>query len=218
MADTKVSGLTAVTTPALTDEIPCNQGGTSKKLTATQILGMHCTLITGNSGTANAIAAPSETWQVLSSDSSTNNTTSIAVAMTTSTIAAGKYQYRYDIICQSDTATNSIKFAVDATGTVTRHLYRLYFPSGGVTAATGVMDQELNATTGNVYAIASTRADNTTLGPFTDVDTTNADIHCVIEGMLVTSGSGNLTLGFASETTGVTKLITGTTLVLRRFA
>lgn len=33
MADAKVSALSAVTTVAATDEIPCNQGGTSKKVT-----------------------------------------------------------------------------------------------------------------------------------------------------------------------------------------
>lgn len=32
MADTKISALTAVTAPALTDEFPLNQGGTSKKV------------------------------------------------------------------------------------------------------------------------------------------------------------------------------------------
>lgn len=37
MADTKVSALTAVVTPAGTDEIPVNQGGTSKKLTLSQV-------------------------------------------------------------------------------------------------------------------------------------------------------------------------------------
>lgn len=36
MADSKVSALAAVTTPAATDEIPVNQGGTSKKLTLAQ--------------------------------------------------------------------------------------------------------------------------------------------------------------------------------------
>lgn len=37
MADTKISALTAVTTPAGTDEFAVNQGGTSKKLTLSQI-------------------------------------------------------------------------------------------------------------------------------------------------------------------------------------
>lgn len=37
MADTKISALTAVTTPADTDEYPVNQGGASKKITHAQI-------------------------------------------------------------------------------------------------------------------------------------------------------------------------------------
>lgn len=38
MADTKISALTAVTTPATTDEFAVNQSGTSKKMTLAQIL------------------------------------------------------------------------------------------------------------------------------------------------------------------------------------
>lgn len=37
MVDSKISALTAVTTPAGTDEIPINQGGTNKKLTLSQL-------------------------------------------------------------------------------------------------------------------------------------------------------------------------------------
>jgi len=37
MADTKISDLTAVTTPAGTDEFAVNQAGTSKKMTLNQI-------------------------------------------------------------------------------------------------------------------------------------------------------------------------------------
>lgn len=46
MADTKISALTAVTTPASTDEVPVNQGGTSKKMTLAQLRGSSGTLPT----------------------------------------------------------------------------------------------------------------------------------------------------------------------------
>lgn len=46
MADTKVSALTAVTTPSGTDEFPVNQGGTSKKVTLSQIRSSYPTLPT----------------------------------------------------------------------------------------------------------------------------------------------------------------------------
>lgn len=39
MADTKISALPAVTTPASTDEFAINQTGTSKKATLAQIMG-----------------------------------------------------------------------------------------------------------------------------------------------------------------------------------
>lgn len=45
MADTKISGLTAVTTPALTDEFGVNQGGTSKKMTLAQIVSIDGTAV-----------------------------------------------------------------------------------------------------------------------------------------------------------------------------
>lgn len=218
MADTKISALTAVTTPAATDEFAVNQGGTSKKMTLAQIKTAAVrTLISGNSGTVSAEAAPSETWQVLSSNASANATATIATVMTSSTLAAGTWMYRYDIMSTTSVTTTSLKFSVDATGTVTSHLYHLFFPSQGVTAATGVVDQDINVTTGAVWGHLSTRTDNTTLGPLTDHDTTGL-VHYVIEGHLITSTSGNLLLGHASEGAVSTQVMAGTALRLWRFA
>ena len=219
MADTKISALTAVTTPAETDEFAINQGGTSKKITMSQVHDFLRLTIAGNSGTANQGGAGHETWQVLTSNATANSTTSIATVMTTSSLPAGTYFYRYDVIAQSNTLTTSLKFSVDGTGTVTKHLTRLFFPSAGVTAATGAVDQEAAAiTTGSIWAWQGTRADATVLGPQTDVDTINADIHYVIEGILVTSTSGSLVLGHASEAATSTQVMAGTMLQLMRFA
>ncbi|MFZ0324741.1 MAG: hypothetical protein WAN48_11490 [Actinomycetes bacterium] len=220
MADSTIPGLTAVATPATGDLFEVDQAGTSKKMTLAQIIASTTgVLIAGNSGTANALAAPSITRQILTANASANSTTSIATVMTTSTLAAGTYRYRYDVIAQSATATVSLKFSVDGTGTVTKHLTRLFFPSAGVTAATGLVDQEAPAvTTGSVWAWQGTRADATVLGPQTDVDTINVDIHYVIEGILVTSTSGNLLLGHASETATSTQVMAGTMLELIRLA
>jgi hypothetical protein len=218
MADTKISALTAVVTPALTDEFAVNQSATSKKATLAQILNTHCLLISGNSGTANQIAAPCETWQVLTSNAASNSTTTIATVMTTSSLPAGRYWYRYDIITQSAATTTSQKFSVNATGTVTKALYHLFFPSQGVTAATGIVDQDINVTTGAVWAHLSTRTNNTTLGPTTDVDTLNANVNYVIEGFVETSTSGNLLLGHASEVAAASTVQSGTSLRLYRFS
>jgi hypothetical protein len=218
MADTKISALTAASAAAPANEFAINEAGTSKKLTGAQVRDMLTLLITGNSGAANANAAPSKTLQRLNSNAAANATTTFATVMTTTSVAAGTYRFRYDIVVQSSSATVSVKFRVGHSGTITRILARLLFPSGGVTAATGVMDQEINATTGNVYAIASTRVNDAALGPFTDVDTINADIHCTIEGLLTVSTSGSLTLGHASETATSTQVMADTMLELVRVA
>jgi hypothetical protein len=220
LSSANITALPAAGTVAGTDTLPINQTDTAGEVTVNQLKTyIGPTLISGNSGTVNAQAAPSETWQVLTSNAAANATTGMVTVMTSSTLAAGTYWYRYDIIAQSSLATTSLKFAVDATGTVTRHLYRLLWPSAGVTAATGVVDQEAPAvTTGSVYAWQGTRVDNTTLGPQTDVDTINADIHFVIEGMLTTSTSGNLLLTHGSETANSTQVMAGTCLQLKRMA
>ena len=219
MADTPVSGLTAVATPATGDEFPVNQAGTSKKMTLAQIIASTTgVLITGNSGTANALAAPSITRQILSSNATANSTTTIATVMTTSTLAAGTYLYRYEVICQSAATTTSVKFSVDATGTVTKHITRLLVPSAGVTAATGVANSVANATTYQVYGWAGTVTDAGILGPGTDVTTANQDVWYVMEGILVTSTSGNLLLGHASEVAFASTVQAGTMLTLTRMA
>lgn len=50
MADVKISALTAVVTPATTDEFPVNQGGTSKKMTLIQLLNSERYLLRQDAG------------------------------------------------------------------------------------------------------------------------------------------------------------------------
>lgn len=60
MADTKISALTAVTTPAGTDEFAVNQGGVSKKATLTQI-NAYCEPLSAAS-TSNVTGYSSDTY------------------------------------------------------------------------------------------------------------------------------------------------------------
>lgn len=217
MADTKVSALTAVTTPATTDEFAVNQGGTSKKVSLATLIAYFQGLVSGGTGSG-AIAAGTELWHLLSANATANATTTNAAVMTTQNLPAGTYFFRYDIIAQSGATTTAHKFAVQATGTVTRILYHLFFPSQGVTAATGVVDQDINVTTGACVGHLSARANNATLGPLTDVDTANADVHYWIEGILVTSTTGNLVLNHGSEVAASSQVMAGTQLYLKRLA
>lgn len=217
MADTKFSALTAVTTPASTDEFGVNQGGVSKRVTLATLISFFQKITSGGSGAAN-LNVGGETWQVLSANATANSTTTNAVVMTTTAVPAGTYWFRYDIIVQAGATTTAVKFAVNALGTVTRILYHLFFPSSGVTASTGVAAQAANTTTGQVWAHESARANNTTLGPMTDLDAANSDVHMVIEGILVTTTSGDLQLLHGSEVAASSQVMAGTMLYLKRVA
>lgn len=219
MADTKISALTAASAAAAANELAINEAGVSKKLTAEQLRTfIGPTLISGADGTSNQNAAPSETWQILTANISNSATSAVNAMITRTLLNGGTYWYRYDIIAQSAATTTSHAFRVDFSGTVTKHLYHLFFPSAGVTAATGVVDQESDVTTGAIWAHQSTRVDATSLGPQTDVDTANADVHYVIEGILVCGSNGNLSLDWASEVAAQTTIMAGTMLQLKRLA
>ena len=177
------------------------------------------TTIATNQITDLRMLAPFKPFSVrLTADDGNATTTVAEVAGLTIRVEPGTYDFEYVVRAQSGTATTSLKFAVTHTGTVTSFMYWLLWPSGGVTAATGVIDQELNATTGNVFAVMATRAKNTTLGPMTDVDTINADIMFSIKGKMVVTVAGNLQLFHASETANTTTVMTGSSLHIKRVA
>lgn len=152
----------------------------------------------------------------LGSDVTVSSTTVANVAgLQFSSVPAGTYVFEYYLRVQSATATVSAKFAVDFSGTLTAFMASLQWPSAGVTAATGAVDQDAPAvTTGSVWAHQSTRTKGTVLGPQTDVDTTNSDILYRISGLMVVTVAGNLTLANASETATNTTLKAGSTALL----
>jgi hypothetical protein len=217
MADTKISALTAASAATAAQELPINDGGVSKKLTVDQLRDYYASIISGNSGNANPADPPNWTYQVLSTNATAATGTAMVTIMSTLALATtGIYTFRYDLAVQSATTGNSFRFNLNYSAAQSRILWRLYFPSAGVTAATGAVDQEGNATTGFVYGHFPTRTNNQTLGPQTGVDTANADIHLVIEGMLTATASGNLILSAASQTTGNTQIMAGSILQLLR--
>lgn len=218
MADTKFSALPAVTTLTGASEMMLNEAGTSKRFTVDQFVDFDRKIIAGDTGTANANAAPQETWQILTAEG-TYTLAAMTVMITTSALPAGTYFYRYDIIARCNFGSYSINWAVDSTATVTKTVWHVFYPSQGVAAATGIADQDVNATTGAVWAHFSSRTDNATVGPGTGVDTASADIHYVIEGVLVTSTSGDLTVAVAPIAGGnQVRIQSGTMLRLSRLA
>lgn len=214
-ADVKISALPAASSAASTDELPANQSGTTRKVTVAQ-LGTALNALVRVTGSS-AAAGDAETWQVLTSACADNTSTTPAVCMTTTGLAAGTWVFEYRVVWQSASTTVGINFQVNATGTVTRVRANRMTATTGTTAATGVADGVSATLTGQLWESDATRSDSGSLGPNTGVDTANADQLDYIQGILVTSTSGNLELLAATETAATAiRVSADTTLILRR--
>jgi hypothetical protein len=220
MADTKISALTAVATPAGTDEFAVNQGGTSKKLTLAQVKTFSNAVVTASgaapaAGAANTAPAPSETWLLNTAD---NAVTTVETVMSCTGLVAGTYLFEYYIVWRSGTTTVGTSFAVDYTGTVTRVRSTRYLQTTGTTAATGVSDGVSAVLTGTLVEHMSSNADNGALGPNTGVASTTEDQFDYIRGIMVVSNGGDLNLTMTGEGNGAVTFMADSFLQLKRLA
>lgn len=193
MADTKVSALAAIDALAAGDKVPVADASdltASKSATMTQLLaflhanGMNQVLKLGTRYT-NATATGTEVTGL-----SFNN------------LVAGTYFIRWALLYEAAVNTSSIKFGVNCISAVNEFVANVYFPSAGVTAATGTMHNANNATSGQVWAYANTITQSTTapnLGPW--IATTNAAVPhlLILETLVVQTGTGDIELWCASE-------------------
>src|SRR5688572_418041 len=163
-ANKTFTDLPAVSSLAAADEIPVWQSATAKKATAAQV----------------KVFMGGLTTYKLASDYTNSTTTGTEIGFPAMTVAAaGTFNLNCVLAVQSAATTTSPKFGVNYTGTATLFTAHMRFPSEGVTAATGQMDDVSNPTTGAVWAYAATRTETTTapdLGPVTGVTVQNVDI------------------------------------------
>jgi len=201
MADTKISALTAVTTPAGTDEFAVNQGGTSKKETLSQIndfIGV-------------------KTKRVATQVNSTS-TTLAKVTDLDLTLAAGSYHFKYVLRVQSTDVTVAFALNASHSGTTTAFQYWWQWCDVSSTAATGGIVGS-DSTTGQVRGMYASRIARTTaaFGVTISVDTANADCMLIMEGMTEVTASGDLQLYFGSEVaTGTQSLMVGSGLIVTK--
>lgn len=216
MADQKISALPAVAVVAATNEFAVNEAGSSKKASAAQLRDFFTRLVSGNSGAANTASAPSETWQVLTSNATANATSTLATVMTTTGVSAGVYRFEYHVVYQSSATGQGVQFAINFTGTITRvRVTRVGQTSGS--SPNGVADQIITSTNGGTVQAWADRTNGALLlGPSTGVDTANADQYETINGLLVVSTTGNLELQHASESATSTQVMADTCLFLKR--
>lgn len=211
MPDTKISALAAVVTPAATDEFGVNQGAVSKKMTLAQIAAYLVARISGASGAAGEY----KTLQKLSANAAANATITLATVMTTTAVGVGTWQFTYHIIYQAAATTTGVNFAVGHSGTTGAFVASSRFATSGGSAANALADQTASDAATLLEGKAA-RAKATKLGATLGVDTINADMHYVIEGQIVVTATGSLTLDHASEVAASSQVMANTALELTK--
>lgn len=131
----------------------------------------------------------------------------------------GTYCIQWWLLYEAAATTSSIKFGVNVTNTVNEFVGYVWYPSAGVTAATGTMHDANNATSGQVWAYANTRTEATTapnLGPW--IATTNAAVpHLLhLETLVVLTAAGDIELWCASEVAAEISLEVGSSGICYR--
>lgn len=214
MADTKISALSAVTTPATTDEFVVNQGGTSKKVTLAQLSTHLGTL--GNNRVKH-----------LGSQHSVSSTTPTKVTGLDLTIEAGTYTFMYTIIERTATITVAPQYNFNFTGTTTKARWWFQYAdlSATLLAAIGTVAHDTSTSTlGFQMSQAEDDMATTAVGNMHPFATTNAvqtaatDLMVTINGIIVCSTSGDLQLWHGSETATATTVEVGSSLVVVRTA
>jgi len=164
------------------------------------------------------VSSGNVTTLALSSDAASNSTTSgVKITGLDLAVGAGTYGFKYLIRYQSAATTTGVKFGVNHTGTAAVFVAFMRYASTGGTAATAAATQAAASATGNIHESFSTRTKSTTapnLGPTVSVDTLNADMLVIVEGIIIVTASGNLELWHASEVAAASTVMSGSSLVL----
>jgi hypothetical protein len=209
VADTKISALTAVVTPATTDEFAVNQAGASKKMTLAQLE----TFLEG-------LGLPRV--RRLNSQHSISSATGTKVTGLDITLEPGTYAVDYYLIVRSSLAATGVMVGVNFTGTAAVKSFVAYWPDGStaLSAYTDNMDDEgvkgLGVIAGMATKTYTTTAPN--LGTTVGVTTTAADITMRVSGLMIVTAQGNLELWHSSEDANATSVEVGSSLIVIRTA
>ncbi len=202
MADTKLSALTAVTGVNIgeTDEVYVNDGGTSKRATLAEL--------------RNALGLYTKR---LASDLANSSTTAAKVTGLDLALPVGTFQFTYMIRYQAAAVTTGVKFDVNFSGTVTAFNWNQRWSDVSSTASSAVPDQDNIGAAGHVMGSFASRAKGTAgRGVTLSVDTANADMLMVIEGMAEVTAAGNLELYHGSEVAAASTVMLGSSVCVLR--
>ncbi len=156
------------------------------------------------------------TVKALTADQTNATTTFAKVTNLDQVVGVGTWAFKYLIRYRSDTTTTGIKFAVNHTGTVTSFVANAWYQENTTAAATGAADQA--HITFGLVAGGAARAKSTSVAMVqtASVDTINADMLMILEGLMVVTVSGNIELYHASEAATTTTVKQDSALILTK--
>jgi len=155
---------------------------------------------------------------VLGSDHANSTTTATEATGLTTTTGVGTFKFQYMLRYQTAATTTGTKVSVNHTGTVAFFVYNLLMVDTSATAATGTADQDMIPTTGGVYAGWASRAKSTD-GKMINVgvDSANADMLAIVDGLCQVTVDGSLALWWGSEAAAsAATLKAGSSLILEK--
>jgi hypothetical protein len=195
-----------------------DQNGTTFELKKTTLLaGEELEFVEGVGWFKIANAAAQMRVQKLGGDQSNSTTTATEVTGLSVVTGTGTFKFDYDIIYQSGATTTGVKFSVNHAGTVTSFVANHHAVGANPLAADGILDQDVNLTTGGLYNVQAQRAKSTAgIGSTVSVDTANADMYWRIEGIVVVTVDGELELWHGSEVAAISTVKAGSALELIR--
>lgn len=194
--------------------VPTAQLGLGVANSSTFLRGDQTYAVPATAGGSGPVVAAS-----LATDAPANlTTTGVMVAGLSLPVGPGTYAFTYNLVYRSAATTTGAKFGVNHTGTTTLFVATARLSTTGTAAVTAVHDQ-VTTTTPTIMGTVATRTKSTTapnLGPWTDVDTANADMYLAIEGLLIVTVAGSLDLWHASEVAASSTVKAGSSLILTK--
>lgn len=151
----------------------------------------------------------------LAADQSNSTTTATAVTGLTVAAPAGTYVFQYSILYQAAATTTGVKFSVNHTGTVSSLVANWYAVDNLAANASAAADQDALAAGGQVFFAFAARAKSTAgWGTSVSVDTANADMFAMVDGLVIVTADGNLELWHGSEVAAQSTVKAGSSLYL----
>jgi hypothetical protein len=159
------------------------------------------------------------TVKYLTADQSNSTTTPTSVTGIKVTTGVGSFYFRYAILYQSSATGTGVKFSVNHTGTVSSFVANRYIVGAATAATDAAADQDVVTAAGGIISVMAARAKSTGgWGTSISVDTANADMLEMIEGLMIVTVAGDLELWHGSETAAATTTKAGSSLMLIQVA